>query len=108
MEKMSTENFDVLNHNQKAKRKAYLAFILSVTCLIISLIVIVFKINRHYAGILNWYLFIPLSLLALYNSITFIFLFIRHRKGISVIYLLLALPPLTYYIYFILKINLQD
>ena len=90
--------------NQRIENKAKIAFILSLLCLSISMIVVTFNINRHYAGILNWFLFLPLSFLALYNSILFFSGFLKNRKGIRLIYLAMALPPIVYYIYFTIKI----
>lgn len=62
-------------------------------------------IDRFTKGVINWGLFLPISLYSLYNSVYAFSKGLIGRENFRVSYMLMALPVLLWYLVFFIRLG---
>lgn len=86
-----------------SKRSGHIALACTILCIMISLVVILIPFGRKTQGYINWYVFIPVLLVGLFNSINALTYQIK-IKDLKSLTFLFALPIPIYALYVIIKI----
>jgi len=98
------DSLHCLRRKPAMERQAILSFAFFILCLVLSLGIVFLELDRLTISLLNWLVFIPASLIALYNSILVVRDFERTPSRSKVVFLIMALPVILLYILLIGKL----
>lgn len=95
-----------LHEKRAIERKAVISFGATVFCCIGIALGVILDFDRQTKGYLGWFVYFPVSLYALLNSISAINSFFKNRENTKLVVLLLSLPVVVCYCLFLILILL--
>jgi hypothetical protein len=86
-----------------SEQHALKSIIASVICIAISFCLIIIPLDSLTISLINWILFIPAALYALYHSLAAILKWVSKKQQLRWQFLLMTIPPIVFHLVFIVR-----